>query len=130
MLKKIAGITLLIILGSLLFFNLSLAQFNGTHTFALFVENEKQGHLTLTFNPDGTIVGQADMVNEEVPLPLVGMWGKKIFVIKYTLSDKTEILDHCRFTSEIEFIGFERYKRKGVRTQGIAKIFGSKRSNI
>ena len=128
MLKKIKGMVFLLILGGLIFSHISQAQFNGTHTFAFFVEGEKQGYLTLTFNPDGTIVGQACMGNEE--LPLVGMWGKKIFVIKYTLSDNTEILDHCRFVSEFEFIGFERYKRKGVRTQGITKISGSKRSNI
>ena len=113
-----------------IFSNTSLAQFYGTHIYAIQIENENQGYLRLTFNPDGTIIGEARILSEEYPLPLIGIYGRTIFIIKYKLSNNTEILDHCRFISEVEFIGFERYKKNGIPIKEIAKVFGSRRDNI
>ncbi|MGA1874822.1 MAG: hypothetical protein ACMUIA_04375 [bacterium] len=130
MMKKSFLAVLTIVFGLMISASLSLAQFNGTHIYSLHLEGEEQGYVTVTFNPDGTIVGEARLLFEEKPLPLLGRWGKTIFVIKYRLSDNTVILDHCRFVSDTEFIGFERSSKDGVAVEGIARIFGSERENI
>ncbi|MEW6381346.1 MAG: hypothetical protein AB1611_17325 [bacterium] len=112
-----------------LFAGVALAQFSGTHTYAIRVGSIEQGYLVVTFNPDGTISGKAQLSGRGQALPLAGVYGETIFVIKYILEDGTEVLDHCRFISEDEFIGFERYSVNGD-LKGVTKISGLKKDNI
>jgi len=128
--KNFIVISMTIFLEMLLLSGASLAQFYGTQLYAIQVEEENRGYISLTFNPDGTIIGQARLKSEEGPLPLLGVWGNTLFIYKYRLSNDTEILNHCRFISELEFIGFERHKKNGVPQKEISKIFGSKRDNV
>ena len=114
----------------ILFAVASWAQFYGTHLYAIQVENEQKGYINVTFNPDGTLIGEAHILSEDEPLPLMGIWGRTFFVYKYKLSNDIEIINHCRFISEIEFVGFQRYKKNGVPEKKIVKVFGSKRDNI
>ncbi|MCL6584583.1 MAG: hypothetical protein K6U11_13210 [bacterium] len=125
------SLTIFAILAAASFFvGTALAQFFGTHTYAIRVGSIEQGYLTVTFNPDGTILGKAQLLGQgRQPIPLSGIYGETIFVIKYTLEDGTEVLDHCRFISEDEFIGFERYVVDGD-IRGITKISGLKKDNI
>jgi len=128
--KNFIVISMTIFFEMLLFAGTSPAQFYGTHLYAIQVEDEDKGYISLTFNPDGTIIGQARLISEEKPLPLIGVWRNTLFVYKYRLSNDTEILNHCRFISGFEFIGFERHKKNGVPEKKISKVFGSKRDNV
>ena len=128
--KNFIVITMTIFFEMLLFIGTSLAQFYGAQIYAIQVEDEDKGYISLTFNPDGTIIGQAHILSEEGPLPLIGVWGDTLFIYKYRLSNDIEILNHCRFISKFEFIGFERHKKNGTPEKEISKVFGSKRDYI
>ena len=128
--KNFIVITMSIFFEMLLLSSVSMAQFYGTQLFAIQVEEEDKGYINLTFNPDGTIIGEARLISEEEPLPLIGVWGNTLFIYKYQLANDTEILNHCRFISESEFIGFERQKKNGVPKKEISRVFGSKRDNV
>ena len=130
MIKKFLIIPMALLFEIIIFFSTCQAQFYGTQLFAIQVEEEDKGYISLTFNPDGTIIGEVRLISEEKPLPIIGVWGNTLFIYKYQLSNDTEILNHCRFISEFEFIGFERQKKNGVPDREILKVFGSKRDNV
>lgn len=128
MLKKFSLVIITVFMGAVLMVSSALAQFSGTHTYAIRVGSLEQGYLTVTFNADGTITGEAYLSGRQ-PIPLSGMYSKTIFVIKYELNDGTQVLDHCRFISQEEFIGFERYTANGD-PKGMTKITGLKKDKI
>lgn len=126
--KKLYLTVFVALAGVIIFAGSAMAQFMGTHTYSIQVGSIDQGYLTVTFNPDGTITGEARLSGRK-PLPVAGIYGRTVFVIKYVLEDGTEILDHCRFVSEEQFIGFERYIVNGT-AKGITKITGLRKDNI
>lgn len=129
MLRKLSPVIITALVGVVLMVSSVMAQFSGTHTYAIRVGSLDQGYLTVTFNDDGTITGEAHLSGKE-PIPLSGMYGKTIFVVKYELNDGTKVLDHCRFVSTEEFIGFERYSNDNGNPQGMTKITGLKKDKI
>ncbi|MEW5800989.1 MAG: hypothetical protein AB1847_02685 [bacterium] len=124
-----AFIGALLTCGVLLTYSTVLAQFSGTHTYAIRIGTVDQGYLTVTFNSDGSITGNV-LLSDKEAIPLSGVYGKSIFVIKYKLDDGTEVLDHCRFISEDEFIGFERYTADNGDSIGMTKINGLRKDKI
>jgi hypothetical protein len=129
MLRKLSPVIITAFVGVILMVSSVMAQFSGTHNYAIRVGSLDQGYLTVTFNEDGTITGEARLAGKE-PIPLSGVYGKSIFVVKYELDDGTGVLDHCRFTSEEEFIGFERYITNNGDHQGMTKITGLRKDKI
>jgi hypothetical protein len=129
MLRKLSSVIITALIGVILMVSSVMAQFSGTHTYAIRVGSLDQGYLTVTFNDDGTISGEALLSGKE-PIPLAGVYGKTIFVVKYELHDGTKVLDHCRFISQEEFIGFERYTANNGNPQGMTKITGLRKDKI
>ena len=127
--RKFSPVIITALIGVILMVSSVMAQFSGTHTYAIRVGSLDQGYLTVTFNEDRTITGEARLSGKE-PIPLSGVYGKTIFVVKYELKDGTEVLDHCRFVSQEEFIGFERYTANNGNPQGMTKISGLRKDKI
>ena len=129
MLRKLSPIIITAFIGVILTVSSVMAQFSGTHTYAIRVGSLDQGYLTVTFHEDGTITGEARLTGKE-PVPVSGMYGKTIFVVKYELNNGTQVLDHCRFISAEEFIGFERYTANNGDPQGMTRISGLRKDKI